>query len=392
MKLVFLSFPYLIAQIQEYDLWNSQWIGGSDGCCDVGGGPFDINFAIDGRTEQWNQIVGGLPQLSSFGITKSDTTSAVYQVELYGGIDFVTTIKVFPWYGSSPADGYIFNAGGGGFNFISTCTSGCWADHMQNLQVKLINGGSETICTVVSCDVSTATECTYKCNALGDTVQLSNVDGVAFREIEVQSAHHISTLSVRGVADAIDRRFNVSPSTDDSIYTHGCWCSKLAEATTVDVWGRGGMNYMDGVDEICKDWMQARKCHQLEFGVCYNGGVTPLSVNEYTYQIYTTDAGVHTCVETSGCRYEICQIDEYFLNLLDTETSGVLTNAAGGSFTAQGSTGNCALGQALTSCDACCGSTYNAKCYNRAIHSDCCSGGLIITDFRTCVTQGNPTS
>ena len=108
--------------------------------------------------------------------------------------------------------------------------TGCWADHVTGLNVKLINGGTETTCTLVSCDASTATECIYKCNAAGDTVQLSNTNGVAFREIEVQSAHHISTLSVRGVADSIERRFSLSQNTDASIF----WISKLKRYISFD--------------------------------------------------------------------------------------------------------------------------------------------------------------
>ena len=83
----------------------------------------------------------------------------------------------------------------------------------------------------------------------------------------------------------------------NDVLNHGCWCAKLNPETNKAF--LGGRTVIDELDEICKNWANARKCTQ---GI-YGGEDLELNLNNSRAQhYYTTD-------EDSGLQYGICEFN-----------------------------------------------------------------------------------
>lgn len=104
------------------------------------------------------------------------------------------------------------------------------------------------------------------------------------------------------------------------VINHGCWCSKLnpenAGNMKPDGTILGGCETVDEVDQICKLWIQTRKCISLPGGNCY---MVERSDRE-TYQVEANNKSenpVDVCFENiDSCLKDACFIDQYFLNQL----------------------------------------------------------------------------
>lgn len=379
---------------ETYTLWQEMWAVGSAACCDILGEDLKKDWAIDGRTIQFNQ--DGF-QYTSWGVTKAATSSGVFQASIFGNDEFVTQIKIYPWYGTSSNHGWLYDTNGQ--NGVAS-----WADYLSDAVVTLNDntGAVTTTCTQLSGDISIADPFVYNCFGRADMVQItSSSTTIAFREVMAESGSHISTTGERGIIDRLVQTTGVAANTRDSIFSHGCWCSKLGISTGGDTWSQGGLHVIDDVDNLCKDWIQARRCHKLEFGACYDG-TGSLTSSEYTYQTYKSPSDAeYQCAETSThgsgsqCQFKLCMLDTQFMNEIIALTGGIGPGAY--AWVESGSSGQCALGSAVISCDACCQminnpltTDYDAKCYNRAAHGACCNQGGIVPDDRECINLGHP--
>ena len=73
----------------------------------------------------------------------------------------------------------------------------------------------------------------------------------------------------------------IPPGPGDQIKEHGCHCSKITQLSVVKNY-LGGVAKIDEIDAVCKQWLDTRKCIQLEGGSCYAFDLTEL---DYTLVI-----------------------------------------------------------------------------------------------------------
>ena len=81
----------------------------------------------------------------------------------------------------------------------------------------------------------------------------------------------------------------IHSSDAESILNHGCWCSKLGDSSNAFTLGGSPI---DDIDQLCKQWIQDRKCCRMFGGPCYND----LPFNEITYRVEHLDQGLDDCL------------------------------------------------------------------------------------------------
>ena len=108
-------------------------------------------------------------------------------------------------------------------------------------------------------------------------------------------------------------KIHTNPADAESIMNHGCWCSKFGYSNSHALGGAP----IDDIDQLCKQWIQDRKCCRMFGGPCYND----LPFNEVTYQVEhldpVTDQGdvnKTSCYDlnTNACTNEACVTDNYY--------------------------------------------------------------------------------
>lgn len=87
-----------------------------------------------------------------------------------------------------------------------------------------------------------------------------------------------------------------------NLFSHGCWCAKLADQSASNL---GGNQPVDGLDQICKDWARARRCSRATSAACEFADFTS------TYEI---EVSPQRCIDGDACLSETCQIDYHFIS------------------------------------------------------------------------------
>ena len=97
------------------------------------------------------------------------------------------------------------------------------------------------------------------------------------------------------------------PLNADGVLSHGCWCAKLLRKNSGKL-TLGGSSSTDELDDICRQWIKARKCSEQSHG-CKN-----FVDAEDLYEIdFTSDLSSATCPDSDTCLSESCQIDVSFV-------------------------------------------------------------------------------
>ena len=114
----------------------------------------------------------------------------------------------------------------------------------------------------------------------------------------------MSTLIPYKLSQAVTQLSTLFISNTSDIFNHGCWCSKLVHHSKS---GLGGRDFIDDLDEICKNWAKARRCLRYSAQSCENTHVEALS------KFYEIDE--NSCVENDDlCLSEACQIDLFYIS------------------------------------------------------------------------------
>ena len=87
-----------------------------------------------------------------------------------------------------------------------------------------------------------------------------------------------------------------------NLFSHGCWCAKLADQSASNL---GGNQPVDDLDQICKDWARARRCSRAAGAACENADFT---------SIYEIEVSPQRCIDSDACLSESCQIDYHFIS------------------------------------------------------------------------------
>ena len=90
------------------------------------------------------------------------------------------------------------------------------------------------------------------------------------------------------------------------VFTHGCWCAKLANPTDSNL---GGATSVDDLDQICKEWAGARRCSRSSGSNC--------EFADFTTSYELNLSPIQQCVDSDPCLSETCQIDYHFISLIE---------------------------------------------------------------------------
>ena len=114
----------------------------------------------------------------------------------------------------------------------------------------------------------------------------------------------MSTLIPYKLSQAVTQLSTLFISNTSDIFNHGCWCSKLVHHSKS---GLGGRDFIDDLDELCKNWAKARRCLRYSAQSCENTHVEALS------KFYEIDE--NSCVENDDlCLSEACKIDLFYIS------------------------------------------------------------------------------
>jgi len=109
----------------------------------------------------------------------------------------------------------------------------------------------------------------------------------------------------------------------DDVVKHGCWCGKLNPNLNPDYQKfLGGPDFVDELDQICKEWFSIRNCNdKLPGGSCNDGtGLMTreyLSTAEYTLFVDRTgnmDDSYCSNTITDACSADTCTIDRFYVS------------------------------------------------------------------------------
>lgn len=93
------------------------------------------------------------------------------------------------------------------------------------------------------------------------------------------------------------------------ILSHGCWCSHIGDEK------KRGREPNDELDEICKKWLQARRCARFHKGMCDR------EVGE-DFRGYNLKDWKNDCVfgqnnvNDFSCQVSMCKIDKFYFSKL----------------------------------------------------------------------------
>jgi len=128
----------------------------------------------------------------------------------------------------------------------------------------------------------------------------------------------LTAVSAQATFDTISYRFRDSvqelaslfiqdASFASQVFSHGCWCAKLSDPSSVNL---GGNAPVDELDQICKDWARARRCSRT------NGASCEFASYDSSYEL-ERENGNALCPDSDACMAETCQIDVQFISLIN---------------------------------------------------------------------------
>ena len=85
------------------------------------------------------------------------------------------------------------------------------------------------------------------------------------------------------------------------ILSHGCWCSHIGNDK------KRGREPNDELDEICKKWLQARRCSRLHENMCDN----EVDEDGKMYQLKSWRDDCDSEI-LSSCQKSMCEIDKFY--------------------------------------------------------------------------------
>jgi hypothetical protein len=150
----------------------------------------------------------------------------------------------------------------------------------------------------------------------------------------------------QGTAEAM-----ISGGAHPMLDNHGCHCGSGSDFL-------GGMNAMDSVDALCKQWKAAKACLEKMNGAC----------NGFGDGTYSVSADIKTCFSKQGCPGSTCSVDTHFLKLINEEIKNGWTPK-------KGNNNVCYAGMADGFNDSCCGDAPFLQAYSSMKQK--CSGGQV---------------
>lgn len=128
----------------------------------------------------------------------------------------------------------------------------------------------------------------------------------------------LTAVSAQATFDTISYRFRDSvqelaslfiqdASFASQVFSHGCWCAKLSDPSSVNL---GGNAPVDDLDQICKDWARARRCSRQAGASC------EFATYDNSYEV-ERENGNTLCPGSDVCMSETCQIDVFYINAVN---------------------------------------------------------------------------
>ena len=151
-------------------------------------------------------------------------------------------------------------------------------------------------------------------------------------------------------------------TTFNNVLDHGCWCAKLDPQSNHDI--LGGINPLDEMDFICKEWFLARHCNDsLNGGTCT--GIKPISSQIYEFEYSDPNARTCNLIDNddsrthTDCEMDACKIDKYYSELIED----YLNDAANSGWSTMqvDNFDTCLLGEGPLTDRVCSGSAPNLK-------------------------------
>jgi len=174
------------------------------------------------------------------------------------------------------------------------------------------------------------------------TAKISAEDSPIDRAIDYGNLWEQSGLYLRQYAPGLITEFIGDSNVADDILKHGCFCAKLDSTNPFHEF-LGGTTTVDGLDEICRDWLRARNCNDNLTGGSCEANRAAMRTGSYKIGIDTADVELSQCAFTdAGCPLDTCEIDldhlirlkEYmddpnnvFQTFVNVETAGTCTPA-----------------------------------------------------------------
>jgi hypothetical protein len=129
----------------------------------------------------------------------------------------------------------------------------------------------------------------------------------------------LTAVSAQATFDTISYRFRDSvqelaslfiqdASFASQVFSHGCWCAKLSDPSSVNL---GGNAPVDDLDQICKDWARARRCSRQQGASC------EFATYDSSYEV-ERENGNTLCPGSDVCMSETCQIDVFYINEINS--------------------------------------------------------------------------
>merc|ERR1711941_174931 len=141
---------------------------------------------------------------------------------------------------------------------------------------------------------------------------------IALTAVSAQATFDTISYRFRDSVQELAALFIQDASFASQVFSHGCWCAKLSDPSSVNL---GGNAPVDELDQICKDWVRARRCSRQNGASCEFAGL------ESSYEV-ERDNGATLCPDADSCMAETADpvaIDNAINDVMGPSTC---TNAA----------------------------------------------------------------
>lgn len=130
---------------------------------------------------------------------------------------------------------------------------------------------------------------------------------IALTAVSAQATFDTISYRFRDSVQELAALFIQDASFASQVFSHGCWCAKLSDPSSVNL---GGNAPVDELDQICKDWARARRCSRQNGASCEFAGL------ESSYEV-ERDNGATLCPDADSCMSETCQIDVLYISMMN---------------------------------------------------------------------------
>merc|ERR1711879_597159 len=130
---------------------------------------------------------------------------------------------------------------------------------------------------------------------------------IALTAVSAQATFDTISYRFRDSVQELAALFIQDASFASQVFSHGCWCAKLSDPSSVNL---GGNAPVDELDQICKDWARARRCSRQNGASCEFAGL------ESSYEV-ERDNGATLCPDADSCMSETCQIDVLYIQQIN---------------------------------------------------------------------------